>query len=254
MAYLMYVDESGDPGMENSPTEYFVLSGLIVHETSWHSVFDRLVQFRRRIREGFGLLMREEIHAARMINRPGEQIRIPRNDRLSILRFFAKELSVIRTLRLISVVVDKRQKPVGYDVFDSAWRALLQRFENTMSYRNFPGPRDTDEHGIVFPDDTDHKKLASLLRRMRRYNPIPNQQHHGAGYRDLRVQRILEDPVFKRSDESYFVQACDLCAFLLYQEIAPNAYMKKKSANRYFRVLTPILCTQASPPDGIVRL
>lgn len=31
--YFMYVDESGDPGMLVSPTRYFVLSGLVVHES-----------------------------------------------------------------------------------------------------------------------------------------------------------------------------------------------------------------------------
>jgi hypothetical protein len=27
--FLMYVDESGDPGLINSPTRYYVLSGLV---------------------------------------------------------------------------------------------------------------------------------------------------------------------------------------------------------------------------------
>ena len=30
--YLMYVDESGDSGLVNSPTRYFVLTGMVVHE------------------------------------------------------------------------------------------------------------------------------------------------------------------------------------------------------------------------------
>jgi len=28
----MYVDESGDPGLVGSPTEHFLLTGLVVHE------------------------------------------------------------------------------------------------------------------------------------------------------------------------------------------------------------------------------
>jgi Protein of unknown function (DUF3800) len=34
--YLMYVDESGDPGLNNSPTRYFTLTGMVVHEQRWH--------------------------------------------------------------------------------------------------------------------------------------------------------------------------------------------------------------------------
>ena len=32
--FLMYVDESGDAGLVGSPTRYFVLTGLVVHELS----------------------------------------------------------------------------------------------------------------------------------------------------------------------------------------------------------------------------
>ena len=48
----------------------------------------------------------------------------------------------------------------------------------------------------------------------------------------------------------------DLCAFLLYQELAPGAYMKKKAGQNYFSRLAPILCTVASTrdPRGIVWL
>ena len=30
--YLMYIDESGDTGTNNSPTQYFVLSAIVIHE------------------------------------------------------------------------------------------------------------------------------------------------------------------------------------------------------------------------------
>ena len=60
--YLMYVDESGDTGLVNSPTRYFCLSGIVVHELRWQTTLAQLVIFRRRMRDIFGLLMREEIH------------------------------------------------------------------------------------------------------------------------------------------------------------------------------------------------
>lgn len=91
---------------------------------------------------------------------------------------------------------------------------------------------------------------------MRKFNPIPNQTTYGTGYRNLRLTNIIEDPNFRESHHSYFIQAADLAAFLLYQRLAPSAYMKKKSGNNYFNRLEPILCKVASSRDnmGIVWL
>src|SRR5260370_828850 len=87
--YLMYVDESGDTGTNNSPTPFFVLSSLVIHELRWAQCLERLISFRRRMRDAFGLLMNDEIHAAAMIRGPGKLARISRNDRLTIVRMFA---------------------------------------------------------------------------------------------------------------------------------------------------------------------
>jgi len=88
----MYVDESGDVGLTGSPCRYFTLTGIVVHELRWNEYMERLVAFRKRMRDGFGLLLREEIHSAHLINKPGALARIKRNDRLSIIRYFANEL------------------------------------------------------------------------------------------------------------------------------------------------------------------
>ena len=63
--FLMYVDESGDTGMVNSPTRHFVLSGLVVHELRWQGCLDQITEFRRNMRVKYNLKMRDEIHAVR---------------------------------------------------------------------------------------------------------------------------------------------------------------------------------------------
>ena len=255
--YLMYVDESGDCGLsESSPTRYFVLSGLVVHELSWQARLDQLLAFRRRMKAAFGLGVRDELHAAPLLNRPGKLVRIPKNDRLSILRFFADELASMADVNIINVVVDKRGKGQTYDVFEWAWKVLKQRFENTLSHRNFAGPHNPDDRGMLFPDRTDDKKLTLLLRKMRRFNPIPSQAAHGQGARNIVMTKVIEDPNFRDSAHSYFIQAADLAAFLLYQQLQPSAYVRKISAQNYFVRLAPVLCKVASSSDplGVVRL
>jgi hypothetical protein len=254
--YLMYIDESGDCGLQNSPTRYFILSGVVVHELRWRTYLNQLIAFRHRMKQQFGIRLREEVRASAFINKPKELARIKRNDRLTILRALADEVASMSDLNVINVVVDKQSKPASYDVFSMAWRSLIQRFENTVSSRNFQGPANSDEYGMLFPDHTDDKKLSLLLRQMRRYNPIPNQASYGAGYRNLTLARIIEDPNFRDSVHSYFVQAADLTAYLLHQRLAPNSYMRSKSGQNYFARLAPVLCKAATSRDplGIVYL
>lgn len=252
--YLMYVDESGDIGLNGTPTQIFLLSGIIIHELRWKDYLDQLIDFRKRMLQKYNLHMRDEIHASNFINKPGDLVRIKRNDRLSILRLFADEISTMPDVNIINVVIKKTTKPQDYDVFERAWQVLIQRFENTISHRNFHGPSNPDERGIIIPDNTDSKKLTRLIRRMRRFNPVPNQL--GYGYRNLQLRNTIEDPFMRNSDESYFIQAADLCAFLLYQKYFPNNYVKKKGAQNYFYRLDPVLCKVASRDNayGIVEI
>jgi uncharacterized protein DUF3800 len=254
--FLMFVDESGDCGMQNSPTRFFALTGLVVHELRWKVYLNEIIDFRRQIRTRFGLKLREEIHSGALIFKPGILNRIPKHHRLEILRLFAAKLASLPELNVISVLADKQGNPADYDVFENAWHALVQRFENTISAGNFSGPKNPDERGLLLCDDTDNKKLTMLMRRMHVYNPVPNQPQFGGGYRNLALRYLIEDPVFRDSRFSQFVQAADLCAFLLYQYVQPSTYIRHKGARNLFRKLLPILRLQAAPADplGIVRL
>lgn len=254
--YLMYVDESGDCGLKKSPTRYFILTGLIVHELRWQTYLDKMIDFRRHLRQKFGLKLREEFHAAKFISDPKEIIRIKRYDRLTMIRMFAKLLSTLTDINLINIVIDKQGKPSDYDVFGIAWKALIQRFDNTISKRNFTGPANPDERDLILPDNTDNKKLMLLLRQMRRYNPIPHIDQYSGGYRDIPLNYIIEDPNFKDSSHAYFIQATDLATFLLYQHFSPNSYIRRKLGKNCFLKLRPIFCTVASREnaDGIVKI
>ena len=254
--YFMYVDESGDSGVAPGATRYFCLSGMVVHEVYWRDVLDKIKDFRVTMRDVYGLKIRQEIHAAAFIGRVKEEINIPRHKRLSILRNFADELANIPPISFTNIVLDKEHKDNDLDVFSYAWRVLFQRFENTMRYRNFANPGNKVDYGIVFCDDTEGKKLNKIMRRMNVYNPVPNQIQYGQGYRDMPIKYIIEDPILRNSEHSYFIQAADLCAYLLYQKYHPNAYFKKKGATNYFNRLAPVLNVRASSknPLGIVEI
>jgi hypothetical protein len=252
--YLLYVDESGDIGLHGSPSRYFVLSGFVVHELRWQAILDSIIDFRRDLRARFGLKLREEIHAAHFLQRPGALQRIRKDIRLRILREAIDFESAIPDVSIINVVVDKSGKPVNYDVFDQAWTCLIQRFHNTISHKNFPGPQNPQDYGLLVADRTDEVKLRKLTRRMRRYNPVPSKI--GTQSRQILLTTLVEDPVHRDSQHSYFVQLADVNAYFLYQKLNPCGYVRRKGGRNYFDRLDPVLCKVASAtdPQGVVRL
>jgi hypothetical protein len=256
--YIMYVDESGDTGLSSSPTSYFALSGIVVHERRWREFLNLLIAFRKVLRSVYGLPLRTEIHASEFIGSPiltvgGQAIR--RHARLAILRNTLDELAKIGFVSVTNVIVSKAGKPAGYDVFDAAWGTLFQRFENTMIHGNLPGGF-RDDHGIVITDATAGTKLLRMVRRMAVYNYIPNNFQYSGGSRNIPIVRIIEDPHGTDSSESLPVQICDVSSYFLHQKFKPNSYVRKQLAHNYFDKLEPVLNKWARSTDrlGIVVL
>jgi hypothetical protein len=249
--YLMYVDESGDTGLVGSPSRFFGLTGIVVHERRWRPFVQQLLAFRRTLKTIYGLPVRTEIHASDYIRKPVHGL--AKHDRLAILRNTLDELAKTPDILITSVIIDKQGKPSGYDVFQTAWGVLFQRFENTLLHGNFPGSF-TDDYGIVLTDATDGGKLSRLVRRMAVFNPIPSS--YGSGSRNIPILKIIEDPHGKDSATSLPVQMADVCAYFLHQRYAPNAYVRKKGAHSYYDRLRPVLNTRASRSHslGIVQL
>lgn len=70
---IAYVDESGDPGVAGSRT--YVLACVLVDAADWPDAFDKLIRFRRWIRERFGLPVRAEVKANFLIRNSARSVR-----------------------------------------------------------------------------------------------------------------------------------------------------------------------------------
>ncbi|MCC6918245.1 MAG: DUF3800 domain-containing protein [Alphaproteobacteria bacterium] len=248
--FLSYVDESGDTGLTNSPTQYFVLSAVSIHESRWLEFTDATLQFRKVLRERYGIPMRAELHAQPLISRA--EFDLPPQDRLAVYGLYLKFLASQKSVNVTNVAVAKTLKDADYDVFETAWKVLIQRLENAMVYDNFQAGS-SSEHTILLCDNTDGTKLTALVRKGRRYNPIPGGR---AGYTDRPLQRVVEDPILRDSASSYGVQAADFCAYALYQMCSPKKFLKERGAHNAFKLLTPRLNRKASPRHefGVVML
>lgn len=195
-------------------SDYFILSAIVLHESYWTDVMVALGNQRSEFMKVYRFDTSRELHAGEMIGRTGKKYGdINKSDRLMMLRNALKLESTIRDIRVINVVVDKRNKGFEFDVFATAWDTLINRFENTIEHGNFPNPRRCriedescfDDKGMIIVDETDEVKLRLLIRKMRHKNLLPSRYGQGETVRhDLKY--VIEDPLHKQSETSMLIQ------------------------------------------------
>jgi hypothetical protein len=234
--YLCYFDESGDAGTINSPTDWFVLNCIAVHENEWLNTLDSLVQLRRNLRDNYDLPPRQELKGYHFRNGKGifNKLNIGRKTRVDI---YTQIMNLESTLpiKTFTIAVHKDQaKTRGWDVRYCAWTFAFQRIHNMCSH--------DDERCIVFPDEGHGFFIRQRIRSMRRYHQV--QSHFSPGSIQLRVDRILEDPNDRRSQDSYFIQLADLNAFASHR----SKYISP------IRKFSPDIWDQLSTPAGDARL
>ena len=253
--YLIYADESGDPGLPGA-TPFFVISGLIIHETHWNDLFQRLVAFRRYLSQRYHIPQRIAFHAVDIANGHGEfhhtQSGLTRPQRFQLYREIVEFLAQSPQIRLLNICLRKQAiTRLDTDVFEWGWKLFIQRFHNCIDHGghlNRP-----NEFGLLLTDRTGDERLQHLLRRMRAYNYIPSR-YTGQPARKLSVARILDDPVPRVSAHSYYVQMADMVAFALARRDSARPSLRKFGFEQYFDILTPVLLKEASNYDaqGIV--
>lgn len=227
----MYVDESGDPGTAGSPTKYFILSAVVIHEASWKNVLDDFLKLKRHFKERYGLMIKEEIHASEYLQKRVKfKNPISRNLRLDILKKCLDWMNSRNDISVFSVRIDKAGK---VNPFEYAWDILIQRFDNTLAYKNFPGGTG-DDKGMIICDNTDGDKLTTLLRKKRRYNPVWSRMDVDAGSRDIPLRAVIEDPVFRDSKHSFILQLVDVVAYFARQVYEPNKFVRQKGAKTFY--------------------
>jgi hypothetical protein len=110
---------------------------------------------------------------------------------------------------------------------------------------------------MVFADEGREHELTKVFRKMSVWNPIPSAYGVWSGTshksRNIPLQRIIEDPVFKPSHQSFFVQLADYVAFaLLKRELPPSEHVKKYRLNEAFESCLSAVCfKRASRTDPL---
>ena len=129
-----------------------------------------------------------------------------------------------------------------------AFERLVTRIHKTMEA--------WDSHAILICDEGKDAAITRLIRRMRVYNPVP--VYVGPSRlqtQNLATLRIVEDPVFKESSRSYFVQMADFVAYGLLRREQHLASKNKYNVHECFDLLQTVVAREASTHDpmGVIR-
>ena len=113
---------------------------------------------------------------------------------------------------------------------------------------------------LIVADEGREDEITKAYRKMTVFNPIPSQfgqWEAGKSAKNIPLSKMIEDPVFKQSHKSFFVQLADCVAFaLLKRETPPTPNIEKYGIHLFFdECLAGVCFKKASPGDplGIVR-
>src|SRR5437764_852644 len=154
--YLFYFDESGDsghPALVNTPTKYFVLCCVTIHQDKWRAGLDKLIELRSNMRRHYCLRVRGEVKATDFHRGRGAfaglGIEEPRRLALyrRIMRYQREDLPYIK---VFAVAINKGLiKKHDCDIRTTAWQYALQRVDSFLSpATDGSNPGDL---GLIFP-------------------------------------------------------------------------------------------------------
>ena len=209
--YIAYYDETGDDGFPKYSSPLFVLSALYLHYLNWQPSFEKIHNFRRGLKERFGLPVRLELHTKPFLlnKNPYRALGLSPTDRVEIVSLFCDLVAALE-IRIINVVIVKpRIQSAKYPVLDTALKYSIQRIENDLAPDLHP-----DRKFLIITDPGRVGKMLKTARRMRRINFIPSQFAPRPYRREIRT--LIEDPLPKDSRESYFIQLADTVSFIVY--------------------------------------
>jgi Protein of unknown function (DUF3800) len=235
--FLVYLDDSRDE-------ELCVFSGLIVPAAVWRDCFDALRDFRRDLKASDGIYVRKELHAWKFVSGRGRvSDRVVTKYRRCEIFKEALGLTASMRVRIINGVSTA-------DDDERLFEWIANRIQATMGTWN--------SHAMLICDEGKEASYTRLIRRMGVYNPIPSRLGswpEGTSTRNITVDRIVEDPFFKDSQRSYFIQLVDFCAYALLRRERPIPSKSRYGLDTAFELLDGVLLKQATAkdPQGVLR-
>ena len=211
--HLIYIDDSGDE-------ELSIFSALTIRADKWNSCLEEIKNFRRDIQTSDGIFVYTEFHAWKFVSGRGKIADgvVPKGRRCQIFKQTLQMVAMLPEARLFNVVFPTKASGDAYEALLGGINRALQVW---------------DSHAILICDEGKNAIYTKIVRRMQTL-------------KNGTIDRILEDPFFKQSDQSYFIQLSDFCAYALLRRERPIESKTRYGLHQAFDVLDPI-------SEGIIR-
>lgn len=211
--HLAYIDESGDSGDKGSRT--FTLGCILVEGRAWPDTFDQVIDYRRFLRDEFGLPVRAEIKANYLLRNSGpfRDLGLGEAARYRIYRGAFRLQPKLGTLAFAVVISKERMVEKGREEDPSAvaWEYMFQRLERFSTKNQTPL--------FIVHDEGDALRVRKLARKARRAGSAGSR--FGTGTLRRPATLLLDDPASRSSDQSYFLQFADLVAYAAFRNVYP---------------------------------
>ena len=251
---LSYVDESGDTGFgkQQSSTTY-TLGCVMVNSIHWGGVLDEYVEFRRRLKARFNIPVRAELKANYVLRGSGplKHLDLAPGERSLIFRSHVKFVAENPYLHVFAVVASKTGRISGTHLFEDSWVRLLQRLERTSDALGASTVQLVHDQG----EDEAIRKLARWSRHRLSAGSVT-----GTGSVPRPFKNLVEDPVSRDSQASFFIQMADFAAYSAYRRLHPGSdkvqqIVPSSSWDLYDEaLLTRVTNSRLGEPKAIVRL
>lgn len=238
---LIYIDDSADE-------KTYVFSAICIHESHWKTSFDMIRDQRREFRNRFGVYVRKELHATDLVAGRGQisERTVTKHERSVIFRESVEGVAKLPGVQILNACGPKGMKMRLFE-------RLLNRLNKALEAWN--------DKGLLIIDEGSQAEYTRLTRRMGVYNPIPSRYGNWIGsenaLKNLPINEIVEDPFFKDSRSSFFLQAADHVAFSLLRKENQLPSRNKYGIHQCFDLLDSVLVKVAYRSDpskqGIIR-
>ena len=174
---LLFIDESGDDGLAEGSSEFYILAGVAVEDIFWKETFWKLFKFRQHVLQQYGLKIDElkgrdifQHRGAVFFNtklQPSDQQQIGEKLIDMICTDLKVELHVLAKSK--QEFLDRQLTPIHHPekLFrQEIWTEYIARYEKyllqTSRTKRHP------ENGLVFYDKNQQKHVRGLIRQFTR--------------------------------------------------------------------------------------
>lgn len=232
------MDDSGDEHVR-------AYSALAIADGDWKDTFAQIKAYRRQLKLQHGIFVTVELHATEFVGGRGRIAPTPvfKGTRCRLFRETLAFIGQLGGIRLFNAIGPKASETLIFE-------RLMNRINTNM--------RKSGSNALIFHDQG--KDYTSLVRRLCVHNPIQSMYgcwSGGASHKNIPLDCILEDIVFRDSATSYFIQLVDFCAYALFRSECPlpskSKYKLEDAFQELHRICIPACFGKDPKKLGIVR-